>query len=83
MLPSTPPATTIALTDISASIPSTSIEPYATGRAERSSESCLDVVPDATMEWNPEHAPHAMVMNSAGNRKPMLVSKPRKAGVAS
>src|SRR2546421_7361313 len=28
------------------------------------------VVPDATSEWNPEMAPHAMVMNANGNSLP-------------
>src|SRR2546421_2102244 len=28
------------------------------------------VVPDATSEWNPEIAPHAMVMNANGNSLP-------------
>ena len=40
------------------------------GCAWLSLSSCLDVVPEATRLWKPEMAPHAMVMNSAGNRKP-------------
>ena len=35
---------------------------------------CFDVVPDATRLWKPEMAPHAMVMNSAGNRKPLVAT---------
>ena len=40
------------------------------GCASASLSSCLDVVPEATRLWKPEMAPQAMVMNSAGNRKP-------------
>ena len=27
---------------------------------------CFEVVPEATNEWNPEHAPQAMKINKAG-----------------
>ena len=32
----------------------------------RSEASCLAVVPDATSEWKPEQAPHAIVMKRNG-----------------
>ena len=44
------------------------------GCASLSWSSCLDVVPEATRLWKPEIAPHAMVMNSAGNRKPVVAT---------
>ncbi len=53
-----------------ATTPSISMAPYATRRASVSQRSCFDVVPDATMLWNPEHAPHATVMNRIGNNGP-------------
>ena len=40
------------------------------GCASASRSSCLDVVPEATRLWKPEMAPQAIVMNSAGNKKP-------------
>ena len=46
----------------------------------RSLSSCLDVVPDATSAWKPEHAPQATVMNKAGNIGPIFVDQPVKAG---
>src|SRR5258708_34818712 len=39
-------------------------------RASGSRAIILGVVPDATSEWNPEIAPHAIVMNANGNSFP-------------
>ncbi len=39
-------------------------------RASDSFSSILGVVPDAMSEWNPEIAPHAMVMNTNGKSLP-------------
>ena len=47
-------------------------------------------MPEATRLWKPEMAPHAMVMKSAGKRKPLaatfdvpaVAAKPVKAGIA-
>ena len=36
--------------------------------------SCFEVVPEATRLWKPEIAPQAMVMNSAGKRKPLAAT---------
>ena len=44
------------------------------GNALASLSICFDVVPDDTRLWNPDMAPHATVMNSAGKRYPTLVS---------
>ena len=35
--------------------------------ASVSRSSCFEVVPLATMEWKPEQAPQAMVMNNTGS----------------
>ena len=61
------------------------------GCASASRSSCLEVVPEATRLWKPEMAPQAMVMNSAGNRKPeaatfevpAAAAKPVNAGMSS
>ena len=37
------------------------------GMASVSLLNCLDVVPELTTAWNPEHAPHATVMKSIGH----------------
>src|SRR2546421_5227851 len=39
-------------------------------RASDSRAIIFGVVPDATREWNPEIAPHAIVMNANGNSLP-------------
>ena len=39
-------------------------------RASDSRAIIFGVVPDATSEWNPEMAPHAIVMNANGNSLP-------------
>src|ERR1700694_4169696 len=36
----------------------------------------LDVVPVEMREWNPEMAPHAMVMNTNGNSGPGMIGPP-------
>ena len=36
----------------------------------------FDVVPDATMAWKPEMAPHAMVMKRNGNSAPGITGPP-------
>ena len=44
---------------------------------------CLEEVPVAIRLWKPEHAPHATVMNSIGNRVcPALGSQLVKAGIS-
>ena len=61
------------------------------GCASASRSSCLEVVPEATRLWKPEMAPQAMVMNSAGNKKPEAATldvpaaaeKPVNAGMSS
>src|SRR5256712_11164976 len=49
---------------------SMSIAPYPMTRASLSRAIILGVVPEATSEWNPETAPHAIVMNANGNSFP-------------
>ena len=49
---------------------SVSMAPYPMGRAWLSFSSSFGVVPDAMSEWNPDSAPHAMVMNRNGNSVP-------------
>src|SRR2546425_11646623 len=49
---------------------SMSIAPYPMTRASLSRAIILGVVPEATSEWNPEIAPHAIVMNANGNSFP-------------
>src|SRR2546427_12579131 len=44
--------------------------PYPMSRASDSRAIILGVVPDATSEWNPEIAPHAIVMNANGKSFP-------------
>ena len=50
--------------------------------------SSLGVVPDEISAWNPDSAPHAMVMNRKGNREPgntgpsPVVAKREMAGAA-
>src|SRR3989475_12083543 len=44
--------------------------PYPMSRASDSRAIILGVVPEATSEWNPEIAPHAIVMNANGNSFP-------------
>src|SRR5262245_11429991 len=36
----------------------------------------FDVVPDATIAWNPEMAPQAMVMNRKGKSEPEKIGPP-------
>ena len=44
--------------------------PYPIMRASVSRVIIFGVVPDATSEWKPEMAPHAIVMNANGNSLP-------------
>jgi len=46
---------------------SSSMPPYPMIFASGSLATCLDVVPDETSAWKPEHAPHATVVKSSGN----------------
>jgi len=48
------------------SIPSMNIAPYPTNSPLNSLSSCLEVVPDPTMEWNPDRAPQAMTSGTVG-----------------
>ena len=59
-----------------ASTHSINMPPYAIGRASFSLSSCLEVVPEATNEWKPEIAPHAIVTNNAGNIVPRETPEP-------
>jgi hypothetical protein len=64
-----------------ASIPSINIPPYPINLPSDSLFNCFEVVPLATIEWNPLTAPQATVTNNAGKRKPTLSSvKVSKAG---
>ena len=47
--------------------PSVSMLPKPINRASFSFFSCLTVVPELAMEWNPEIAPQAIIMNKMGN----------------
>src|SRR6266436_10444062 len=49
---------------------SMTMPPYPIIRASVSRVIILGVVPDATSEWKPEMAPHAIVMNANGNSLP-------------
>ena len=69
-----------AISDTTPSADSISMAPYPIGFASASLLSCLEVVPVATREWKPEHAPQATVINSAGNMGPIPVRQPRNAG---
>src|SRR5438034_940917 len=60
-------AAIIAITPTNDSI---SMPPYPMSRASASRAIILGVVPDATSEWKPEIAPHAIVMNANGNSFP-------------
>jgi len=60
-------AAIIAITPTNDSI---SMPPYPMSRASDSRAIIFGVVPDATSEWNPEIAPHAIVMNANGNSFP-------------
>ena len=52
----------------SASRPSPTAPKYPTNRASVSLSSCLELVPEETIPWKPEMAPHAIVTNSSGTR---------------
>jgi hypothetical protein len=45
---------------------SSSMDPYPTGKACNSLPIIFGVVPEEISEWNPEMAPHAMVMKQNG-----------------
>ena len=45
-------------------------------RAWLSRSSILGVVPEDTREWNPEMAPHMMMMNTNGKRGPGKMGPP-------
>src|SRR5467141_1456319 len=60
-------AAIIAITPTNDSI---SMPPYPMSRASDSRAIILGVVPEATSAWNPEIAPHAIVMNANGNSFP-------------
>ena len=49
---------------------SVSMPPYPMGRGWLSFSSSFGVVPDEISEWNPDSAPHAIVMNRNGNSEP-------------
>src|SRR5688500_4119343 len=64
-----------------ATIDSSGLAPYPTGRTSRSLRTCLLVVPLETMEWNPLHAPHAIVLTRNGNsHEPSAAANPLNAG---
>jgi len=64
-----------------ATIASSSIEPYPIGRTSASFCTCLLVVPLDTIEWKPLQAPHAIVMNKNGkSHAPVASVKPLNAG---
>jgi hypothetical protein len=50
------------------SIPSINIAPYPTNKPESSLSSCFDEVPEPTIEWKPESAPHAMTRGIVGQK---------------
>ncbi len=62
--------TTAVMRAITATNDSVSIAPYPIGFAWLSFSSSFGVVPDAMSEWNPDRAPHAIVMNRNGNNEP-------------
>ncbi len=51
---------------MSAREPSPTAPRYPTNLASVSLSSCFELVPDATMPWNPDTAPQAMVTNKSG-----------------
>lgn len=62
--------TQAAIIAMSATIISTTIAPYPMSRMRASRASIFGVVPEAIREWNPETAPHAIVMQTNGNTGP-------------
>ena len=56
--------------------PSISIAPYPIGRMSLSRSIIFGVVPDAMSAWNPEIAPHAIVMNTNGKSGPGTIGPP-------
>ena len=46
------------------------------GRIDFSLESCLELVPDATSAWKPEHAPHATVTKRNGKSMSVMPLRP-------
>src|SRR5699024_1768126 len=65
---------TTASMEMSARIPSPTAPKYPTKRASASLFNCLDDVPDETSPWNPDIAPHAIVINSNGNQDTSFVA---------
>src|SRR5579862_6599870 len=77
-----------AISAITATKLSSSIEPYPTANAWRSRARSFGVVPEEIKEWNPETAPQAMVMKQKGKILPAKMgpvpsTKRVKAGIFS
>jgi hypothetical protein len=50
--------------------------PYPIGLMSDSLLTIFGVVPEAMSPWNPEIAPHAIVMNTKGNNGPGMIGPP-------